>query len=210
MNNIQQSVYTTLQTTLDLDFHQDIKLSIINSEVSINSPLPVNDVATAIFAYLGKAAVTFGMMRGIPSQTITVDRRHAGNCLNGVAWHFQNHWQLDIHVVHSSINGFHQTSDDKYIIYNGAYPHLRNIILDYLNVPNNKDEIKKATAKYSAQTLEDKLSELGACVAQVRDEKTWLAHPQGKILSTTPVIELIKIKESPINDFAKANRPLEK
>src|SRR5262249_1868751 len=48
-------------------------------------------------------------------------------------------------------------------------------------------------AKFEAVELQEKLSELGlpACIAYSKEE--WLNHPQGKILSQTPVIEIEKL-----------------
>ena len=158
MNPIQQSVFDEITTTLNLQLNSDNQLKVINSQPNIVSPFSVNDVAVAIYAVLGMAAATLANDRGIKSQSITIDRRHAGNVLNGVAWHFQNHWQLDIHVVHTDINGFFQTADGRQVTYNGAYPALRKIILDHLGSPNNKKYIAEATKKFQAEELEEDLS----------------------------------------------------
>jgi len=208
MNPIQQSVFDEITTTLNLQLNSDNQLKVIDSQPNIVSPFSVNDVAVAIYAVLGMAAARLANDRGIKSQSITIDRRHAGNVLNGVAWHFQNHWQLDIHVVHTDINGFFQTADGRQVTYNGAYPALRKIILDHLGSPNNRKYIAEATKKFQAEELEEDLSKKGACIAMARTAEEWSSHPQGKVLADTPVIELIKLSESEPISLESAVRPL--
>ena len=129
--------------------------------------------------------------------------------LNSVAWHFQNGWQLDIHVVHSAINGFFQSRDGRHIIYNGAYPHLRQIILDFLGCPNHKERITEATASYDAFELEESLSKLGACIAVVRSAEEWASHEQGRHLASVPAVEIVKLADSEPRPFSTTpTRPL--
>ena len=117
-------------------------------------------------------------------------------------------YQLDLSPVHSAINGFFPTANGRHVIYNGAYPHLREIILEYLSCPNKRELIARETAKHNAAELEDELSQLGACVAIVRDRSEWAAHEQGRYLATVPVVELVKIAESDPVPLPKGNRIL--
>jgi crotonobetainyl-CoA:carnitine CoA-transferase CaiB-like acyl-CoA transferase len=208
MNPTQQSVIDEVSASLGLKFDERNTFELVNSAINIDSPLPVNDVATAIFAVMGMTSSTLASKRGIKPQRMTIDRRHAGNILNGVAWHFQNHWQLDIHIVHTDINGFFQTADDRLVIYNGAYPHLQKIILDFLDCPNHRPSIVEATKKHDALTLEDELSNNGACIAMTRTREEWAEHPQGKTLAATPVIELIKLGDGDPPLLKNSKRPL--
>lgn len=206
MNATQKAVYDAL-TPDELDTGN--QLEIVQSPPNIDSPLPVNDLAVGVFGALGMTAASLATDRGLPAQQVRVDRWHAGNTLNSVAWHFQNGWQLDIHVVHSAINGFFQSKDGRHIIYNGAYPHLRQIILDYLGCPNQKERITEATATHNAFALEQELSDLGACIAVVRSADEWAAHPQGQHLASVPPIEIIKLAHSDPRPFpGGATRPL--
>jgi crotonobetainyl-CoA:carnitine CoA-transferase CaiB-like acyl-CoA transferase len=208
MNPSQQSVYDEVSASLGLKFNGKNTVELVNSPANIVSPMPVNDVASAIFAVLGMTASTLAAKRGIQPQQMTIDRRHAGNILNGVAWHFQNYWQLDIHIVHTDINGFFQTADDRLVIYNGAYPGLRKIILDFLGCSNHRPSIAAATKKYNAEELEQELSNKGACIAMARTQQEWADHPQGQALAATPVIELIKLRDSGPLPLHNATRPL--
>ncbi len=207
----QQQIYDELTKSLEVDFDSGCPLEIIQEPGYIDSPVATHDFATAALAALGKAIATIGQMRGLGSQSIRVDRRHAGLVLNSIAYHFQEGWQLDISPVHAPVNNFFETKDHRHVVYNGAYSHLREGILKFLNCVGEQDAIAEATRKHNAQNLEDQLSELGLCTTIVRDQEEWLNHPQGKAIAAAPVIELTKIAEGKPEPFSEdVYRPLEK
>jgi hypothetical protein len=196
MNKIQLSVMNAILSALNERIDPDITIRIDNKKApAIASPIAVDDIAAGIFATFGGIAATLGRMRGLPPQSLSIDRRQAGNTLNSIAWHFQNKYQLDLSPVHTDINGFFATADSRHVIYNGAYPHLREIILQYLGCPNERVMIASATAKHNAEDLERELSERGACVAVVLDRSEWARHDQGQYLATVGVVELVKVAE---------------
>jgi hypothetical protein len=43
-----------------------------------------------VFATFGGLGATLGEIKGLPPQSVTIDRRDAGNTLNTITWHFQN------------------------------------------------------------------------------------------------------------------------
>jgi crotonobetainyl-CoA:carnitine CoA-transferase CaiB-like acyl-CoA transferase len=209
MNKIQLSVIESILSSLDENVDPDITTIIDNGRApAIVSPIAVDDVAAGVFATFGGLAATLGKIKGLPSQSISIDRRHAGNTLNGIAWRFQNMYQLDLSAVHTDINGFFPTADGRLIIYNGAYPHLREIILEYLGCPNKRELIARETIKHNAAALEDELSQRVACATIVRDRSEWARHEQGRYLANVPVVEIVKVAESDPVPFAKGGRIL--
>lgn len=197
MNEIQRSVMEALLSSLDERIDADITTTVDNHRApAVVSPIAVDDVASGIFATLGGLAATLGKIKGLPSQSVSIDRRHAGNTLNSIAWHFQNMYQLDLSAVHTDINGFFPTADGRHVVYNGAYLHLREIVLEYLGCPNKRELITRETAKHGAGELEHELSQRGACVTIVRDRSEWSRHEQGQYLATVPVVNLVKVAEA--------------
>jgi crotonobetainyl-CoA:carnitine CoA-transferase CaiB-like acyl-CoA transferase len=197
MNEIQRSVMEAILSGLDERIDPEITTTIDNSRApAVVSPIAVDDIAAGIFATFGGLAATLGKMKGLPSQSVSIERRHAGNTLNSIAWHFQNMYQLDLSAVHTDINGFFPTADGRHVIYNGAYPHLREIILEYLGCPNKRELIARATIEHNAAELEDELSKRGACVTVVRERSEWAHHEQGRYLATVAVVELDKVEET--------------
>jgi len=207
----QQQIINEIIQGLSTSLESKSRLKIIQTPGYIDSPIEIDDFATSAMAVLGMLTAKVAETRGLESQEITIDRRHAGLMLNSIAYHFQNGWQFDIGPVHSPINNFFKTKDGRWIFFNGAYQHLRDGLLNLLDVPNNHDSIAAATKKHNAFELEDRIAEQGFCATVVRTKEDWLAHEHGKTISNQPVIELIKIAnadKTPLSD--NVNRPLEK
>lgn len=181
------------------------------SPSSVDSVVETADFAVTLMAAIGSAVATIGERRGLGAQLVSVDRRHASLLFNEVAHFFQSGWQFDIGAVFTPVNGFYRTRDGREIVFNGAYPHLREGILRFLRCASDRDAIAEAVAQHDAQPLEDQLSALGLCAAVVRSAQEWHDHPQGKALADVPVIELEKLGDAPAVPFQQAAfRPLER
>lgn len=102
-----------------------------------------------------------------------------------------------------------ETRDGRFINLTGIYPHLMDRILGVLKVPQDQAAIRAAVKKWDGQELEDTLAANNGVAALHRTRKEWLAHPQGKYLAGTPLIELVKVGDAPPRTFApQATRPL--
>jgi len=97
MNKIQLSVMNEILTAINEKIDPNIKIEVDNAKApAIVSPIAVDDIAAGIFATFGGIAATLGRMRGLPPQSLLINRSHAGTTLNSIAWHFQNKYQLDL------------------------------------------------------------------------------------------------------------------
>lgn len=102
-----------------------------------------------------------------------------------------------------------ETRDGRFINLTGIYPHLMDRILNVLKVPPDAAAIRAAVKKWNGQELEDTLAANNAVAALHRTHDEWLAHPQGKYLAGTPLIELVKVGDAPPRKFsAEGTQPL--
>jgi crotonobetainyl-CoA:carnitine CoA-transferase CaiB-like acyl-CoA transferase len=102
-----------------------------------------------------------------------------------------------------------ETKDGRFINLTGIYPHLMNRILATLKTQPDQPSIRAAVRQWNGQELEDTLAANNGVASLHRTQAEWLAHPQGRYLAGTPVIEIIKIGEAPKRTFApNAERPL--
>ncbi|MEQ8787118.1 MAG: CoA transferase [Pirellulaceae bacterium] len=211
LNPRQLAMFAEITAGLGVDFDADSRVHVEQSPGYIDSPIETHDLATAMLAAVARAIATVGAARGLGSQDVTIDRRHAGLVLNSVAYHFQSGWQLDIAPVHTPVNAFYETRDGRWIFYNGAYAHLREGILQFLGCPGEREAIAAATRRYDAQALEDELAARGLCASIARSRQQWLDHPQGRALCGRPVVELIKLSDGPPQPLPECLfRPLER
>jgi crotonobetainyl-CoA:carnitine CoA-transferase CaiB-like acyl-CoA transferase len=89
-----------------------------------------------------------------------------------------------------------ETRDGRYFNLTGIYPHLMDRALNILKCPPGGDNIKAAFKQVNAFEFEDELAAAGGVGVVHRTRAEWLAHPEGRHLSTLPVIEIIKIGDS--------------
>ncbi len=105
-------------------------------------------------------------------------------------YHYINGIPIRGGEIEVPVNSFYETSDGKWLCFNGAYSHLRNGILNYFDAANNMDAIAAGVAKYSAVQIEQDFETLGLCVAPRHTYAEWLEHPQGKAVAAAPVISI--------------------
>ncbi|MEI7870924.1 MAG: CoA transferase [Alphaproteobacteria bacterium] len=172
-------------------------VTVEQSPSSIDSVVEAADFAATLMGAIGSAVSLIGERRGIGAQQVRVDRRHASLLFNEVAHFFQSGWQFDIGAVFTPVNGFYATRDGREIVFNGAYPHLRDGILRFLDCPSDREAIAAKVATHDAQPLEDELAALGLCAAIKRSPQEWLAHPQGQAIAEVLPIELARLGDAP-------------
>lgn len=190
LNVRQRQIFRDILSGIQLAPAAEDAVEVAQSVGTSSSALELDDFATAMFAALGVLNSEIGQLRGLPRQLINIDRRHAGMMFNSAAYFFRAGWQVDISAVHTPVNKFYRTNDDRWVFFNGAYPHLRDALLRFLGCANDATAIAKAVAKWDAQTLEDTLGELNLCAAILRSPEEWLAHPQGQAISPVSPIQL--------------------
>ena len=209
-NERQTEILTQITHGLDLPADMASEVRVVQTPGCIDSVVETHDFATALMGAIGQAVAAVGERRGLGAQRVTVDRRHAGLLFNEIAYFFQGGWQFDISAVHTPVNGFYRTRDDRQIFFNGAYPHLRDGILQFLDCPSDRAAIARRVATHDAQTLEDELSSRGLCAAVLRSPEEWRAHAQGQALAGVPPIELVQLAGGePVPLKSAAWRPLE-
>jgi crotonobetainyl-CoA:carnitine CoA-transferase CaiB-like acyl-CoA transferase len=102
-----------------------------------------------------------------------------------------------------------ETRDGRFINLTGIYPHLLDRILLTLKTVPDQAAIRAVVRKWDGQELEDTLAARNGVAALHRTPEEWLAHPQGKYLAGTPLIEIVKVGDAPRRQFSPApERPL--
>ena len=120
----------------------------------VDSVIETADFAVTALGAVGSTVATIGERRGLGSQQVHIDRRHAQLLFNEVAYFFQSGWQFDLGPVFTPVNIFYRTRDDREIFFNGAYQHLRDGILRFLDCPGDHAAIARRVAQFDAQALE--------------------------------------------------------
>ena len=175
------------------------------------SPIKVHDYAAGVMAAFGSVVEHIGTVRGLPSQTMKLNRRRSGLLLNGIQLHYLNGYNtiLDTWPV-SADNGMYRAKDGRYVSMIGLHPHLRDALLKYFDAASNPQAIQRAVEKKTAQQIEDEVAKINLPLGIVRTREEWLSHPQGKATAERSLISFEQTGSSSKRRLGMAKyRPLE-
>ncbi len=159
------------------------------------------------------AAVVFHRHRGGPAQDLALDLRQAVHGINpGAFWHPTLNGEPAPHPLVLD-NPFlltpYRTADGRWIMASGVYPRLAARWCRFLDVPPDGGRVAAAIGEWDAFDLEEAANNAGLPACVVRASGEWLAHDQGALLASQPVIGLERIGDAPARDFGPAGRPFD-
>lgn len=159
------------------------------------------------------AAVTFHRHRGGPAQDLALDLRQAVHSINpGAFWHPTLNGEPAPHPLildNPFLAAPYRTADGRWVMATGVYPHMAAEWCRFLNVPPDTARVAEAIATWDSFDLEEKANAVGLPICIVRTPAEWLAHEQGALLATQPVIGLERIGDAPARDFGAAAQPFD-
>src|SRR5690606_4237900 len=130
-------------------------------------------------------------------QTVAIDWMQAACSLNPGHFQKQSGYVLPALSLLTELKAdFYQTADQRWFFPIGSYPHLRDGVLDLLQCPNNAASLGAAIGRWNSHDLEEAFAAHKLPGAYARSREEWLAHPQGRLLASRPVIEIQKIDDS--------------
>jgi crotonobetainyl-CoA:carnitine CoA-transferase CaiB-like acyl-CoA transferase len=159
------------------------------------------------------AALALHRLRGGPAQDLELDLREAVHSINPSAfWHPSVNGEPAPHPLVLD-NPFlvlpYRSADGRWVLLTGVYPRLAAMWCRFLDVPPDMGRVAAAVAGWNAFELEEVASASGLPVTVVRTPGEWLAHAQGALLATQPVIGLERIGDAPARDLGPARRPFD-
>ena len=210
-NALQKKAYDAVAQALPFDI-DPAKITVEPGLSYVQSPIKTHDYATGVMAAAASVAERIGRMRGLPSQTMTLNRRLCGLRLNDLQLLFLNGYStvMDNWPIDGPDNGTYRTKDGRHVTMIGLHPRLRDGLLDYLDCPNSMAGIRSAVEKKTAQQLEDEAAPLNLPLFMLRTHEEWLDHPQGKATEKRPMIDIEQRGSDRKRVLGKAkHRPLE-
>ncbi len=77
-----------------------------------------------------------------------------------------------------------------------------------LGVPEEHEAVRQAVAKWDALELEEAIIAAEGAGGMVRSMAEWAKHPQAAAIASLPLMEILKIGDSPPEPLPEAERPL--
>lgn len=102
--------------------------------------------------------------------------------VNSAMWQYMNGVVIEGGEIAVPVNSFYETKDGKWFCFNGAYPHLRDGILNYFDSANSKAALSANVKQFECAQIEEYFEKSGFCCAPMYSREEWAQHPHGQFL----------------------------
>jgi hypothetical protein len=141
-NRFQKKAYDAVAAALPFKIDAG-KITVDPGKSYLPSPIKLHDYAAGVMAAFGSVVEHLGRVRGLPSQTMTLNRRLCGFHLNEAQTQFLNGYSVMLDTwPMAADNGTYRTKDGRYVQMIGLFPHLVNALLSHLQCPNTPEAIQ--------------------------------------------------------------------
>src|SRR6476661_1171637 len=171
------------------------------------TPFRVSAAGAATVAAAGLAAAQLWEMRTGRRQQVGVDLRQATASLRSGTYMKLG----DGHLSHArnSIMGTYPSKDGRWSYLHCNFPNHRAAALKVLGVAEeDRAAVARAVSTWKALDLEEAIIAGKGAGGMVRSAEEWKVHPQGIAVAALPLLEIVKIGDSPPEPLPKGDRPL--
>ncbi|MGA8400464.1 MAG: CoA transferase, partial [Stellaceae bacterium] len=166
----------------------------------------ISETAAACLGAIGLAVSDLWELRGGKKQGIGVDVRRATASLR--SGHYLKMEQAQVSHERNPVMGMYPAKNGRWSYIHANFPNHRAAALKVLGCAEDKDEVKKAVAKWDALELEEAIIAAKGAGGMVRTMAEWAQHPQAQALATLPLLEIVKIGEARVEKLPDGDRPL--
>lgn len=202
------AIYDSLVRELDLHWPTVADIAVTGQDPWVDSVFRVGECAAAALGAQAAAVAEIWRRRSGQRQRVSVDALAGALATFSVNYQSQHGYVIPHTEPSYPLTTFYRAADGRSLFPHGAFPLLRNGLLDLFQCTMNPVSIANAIKRKSAHEWEDAIAARGLCGAMARSRTEWLAHPQGKALAAAPLVEIIKIGDSAPMPFGPAPRPL--
>ena len=170
------------------------------------TPFRIGETSAAALAATGLAAADLWELRSGRRQEVAVDLRQATASLR--SGHYLKMENTDVSRERNPVMGMYPAKDGHWSYIHANFPNHRAAALSVLGCAENREEVKKAVAKWDAIELEEAIIAAKGAGGMVRSMAEWAKHPQAAAIASLPVMEIVKIGDAPVEKLPDGARPL--
>ena len=176
------------------------------SDPVLPTPFRIGVAGSATLAAAGLAAAALWEARTGRPQKVTVDLRQATASLRSGTYMKLG----DGNVLHgrNSIMGVYPTKDGRWSYLHCNFPNHRAAALGVLGVGEDRNAVTRAVATWNAADLEEAIIAAKGAGGMVRTHAEWASHPQAAAIAALPLMEIVRIGDSPPEPLPAGDRPL--
>jgi crotonobetainyl-CoA:carnitine CoA-transferase CaiB-like acyl-CoA transferase len=170
------------------------------------TPFRIGETSAAALAAVGLAVADLWELRTGRRQDVAVDPRQATASLRS-----GKYMQMDrapISTERNSVMGVYPARNGRWSYLHCNFPNHRAAALAVLGVPEDRQAVRDAVARWDALELEEAVLAAGGAGGMVRSMAEWGQHPQAAAIASLPLLEIVKIGDSPPEKLPDGDRPL--
>jgi crotonobetainyl-CoA:carnitine CoA-transferase CaiB-like acyl-CoA transferase len=170
------------------------------------TPFGIGTAGAATIAASGLAAAQLWRERTGRRQQVTVDLRQAAASLR--SGHYMKLADAKVSTARNTIMGVYPTRDGRWSYLHCNFPNHRAAALGVLGVAEDRDAVTRAVATWNAADLEEAIIAAKGAGGMARTHAEWAKHPQAAAVAGLPLMEIMRIGESPPEPLPPGDRPL--
>jgi crotonobetainyl-CoA:carnitine CoA-transferase CaiB-like acyl-CoA transferase len=170
------------------------------------TPFRIGQAGAASLAATGLAAGELWRTRTGRQQHISVDLRRATASLRSGQYLLIGGNRAA--PSRNPIMGAYPARNGRWSYIHANFPNHRAAALGVLGAAEDRDAVARAVAQWDAADLEDAIIAAGGAGGMVRTQAEWAAHEQAAAVAALPLLEILRIGDSPPEPLPPGNRPL--
>jgi len=170
------------------------------------TPFRIAETSAAALAAIGLAVSDLWELRTGRGQEVAVDTRQATASLRSS--HYMHLEGAPVSTERNSVMGVYPAKNGRWSYLHCNFPNHRAAALSVLRVPEDREAVRKAVAQWDALELEEAIIAANGAGGMVRSMDEWAQHPQAAAIASLPLLEIVKICDSPPEPLPDGDRPL--
>ncbi len=166
----------------------------------------IAETSAAALAATGLAVSDLWQLRTGRRQDVAVDRRQATASLR--SGHYMKLNGASVSTERNAVMGVYPAKNGRWSYLHCNFPNHRAAALGVLGVPEDREAVREAVAKWDALELEEAIIAAKGAGGMVRTMDEWAKHPQAAAIASLPLMEIVKIGGSPPEKLPDGDRPL--
>src|SRR4029079_8958248 len=170
------------------------------------TPFRIGATRAAALAAVGLAVSDLWALRTGRRQEISLDTRQATASLR--SGHYMQMDGAPVSTERNQVMGVYPAKNGRWSYLHCNFPNHRAAALSVLGVPEDREAVRQAVAKWDALELEEAIIAARGAGGMVPTREEWPKHPQAAAIASLPLLEIVKIGDSAPEKLPDGNRPL--
>ncbi len=177
-----------------------------DSDPILPTPFRIGETSAAALAAVGLAVSDLWELHTGRRQEVAVDTRQATASLR--SGHYMKLDGAPVSTERNTVMGVYPAKNGRWSYLHCNFPNHRAAALRVLGVPEDREAVRQAVAKWDALELEEAIIAARGAGGMVRTMAEWTQHPQAAAIAALPLMEIVKIGDSTREKLPDGDRPL--